>query len=154
MNVILHAPILSDAEELYAVVAANREHLTNLVWAAEATYETTAAHLYLALGSGEHFNLIKLDGKTVGVVTIRNQPDGSHLLGYWLAYDARGKGVMTLAVKQALREFGVLKPVFARVRATNKASLRVLQHCGFRVGWNDLDTGWIDLFYRKGDTVI
>jgi RimJ/RimL family protein N-acetyltransferase len=59
-------------------------------------------------------------------------------VGYWLARDARGRGVMTTVLPGVARwAHDVLKlsEVIARVAAGNIASERVLERCGFqRVG--------------------
>ena len=55
-------------------------------------------------------------------------------VGYWVAVEARGRGVATAAVDAASQwAFGVLRldEVYADVLHGNDASVRVLERCGF-----------------------
>ena len=55
-------------------------------------------------------------------------------IGYWLAKPFWGQGIMTAVVRRACQyafeEFGLVK-IIAHVNATNPASARVLEKCGF-----------------------
>jgi ribosomal-protein-alanine N-acetyltransferase len=55
-------------------------------------------------------------------------------IGYWLAKPFWGRGIMTAVVQKACQygfeEFGLVK-IIAHVNATNPASARVLEKCGF-----------------------
>ncbi len=55
-------------------------------------------------------------------------------IGYWLAKPFWGQGIMTAVVRRACQyafeEFGLVK-IIAQVNATNPASARVLEKCGF-----------------------
>jgi ribosomal-protein-alanine N-acetyltransferase len=55
-------------------------------------------------------------------------------VGYWLAKPFWGQGIMTVVVRRACQyafeEFGLVK-IIAHVNATNPASARVLEKCGF-----------------------
>jgi RimJ/RimL family protein N-acetyltransferase len=56
-------------------------------------------------------------------------------IGYWLARQWRCQGIMTAVVQRmcqyAFEEFGLVK-IIAHVNATNPASARVLEKCGFQ----------------------
>lgn len=57
--------------------------------------------------------------------------NGEAEVGYWLGREHWGRGLAT----QALRQFlclHTLRPLQARVAVDNRASLRVLEKCGFR----------------------
>lgn len=58
--------------------------------------------------------------------------DGLNNIGYWLGQDFWGKGVGSRALELLLKEIQS-RPLYARVATTNRASLRVLQKCGFVV---------------------
>jgi RimJ/RimL family protein N-acetyltransferase len=58
--------------------------------------------------------------------------DGLNNIGYWLGQDFWGKGVGSRALELLLKEIQP-RPLYARVATTNRASLRVLQKCGFVV---------------------
>lgn len=60
------------------------------------------------------------------------QRGAMQLVGYWVARDLWGKGVATCALKLLLDEV-TTRPLHAQVAASNLASLRVLQKCGFVV---------------------
>ncbi len=55
-------------------------------------------------------------------------------IGYWLAKPFWGQGIKTAVVRKvcqyAFEEFGLVK-IIANVNATNPASARVLEKCGF-----------------------
>lgn len=58
--------------------------------------------------------------------------DGADAVGYWIGQEFWGKGIATRALELLLKEVPV-RPLHARVATTNRASLRVLQKCGFVV---------------------
>jgi RimJ/RimL family protein N-acetyltransferase len=53
-------------------------------------------------------------------------------VGYWVAREFWGKGVASKALELLLNEVS-LRPLYARAATTNRASLRVLEKCGFVV---------------------
>jgi RimJ/RimL family protein N-acetyltransferase len=58
--------------------------------------------------------------------------DGFNAVGYWVARDFWGQGIASRALELLLNEVPV-RPLHARVATSNRASLRVLQKCGFVV---------------------
>jgi RimJ/RimL family protein N-acetyltransferase len=56
--------------------------------------------------------------------------DGQRELGYWVAREHWGRGVASTAVQMFLADYPV-RPLGAKLLATNTASLRVLQKAGF-----------------------
>lgn len=58
--------------------------------------------------------------------------DGLDNVGYWLGKDFWGKGIAFRALELLLKEIQS-RPLYARVATSNRASLRVLQKCGFVV---------------------
>lgn len=74
------------------------------------------------------------------------QHEGIDNVGYWLGKDFWGKGVASKALELLLREFQP-RPVYARAATTNRASLRVLQKCGFKVEgvqWSPADDRYLE----------
>ena len=59
------------------------------------------------------------------------ESDGFYYVGYWLGSSFWGKGITTESLKQLLSEFTV-RPLCSRVAASNTASIRVLEKCGFK----------------------
>ena len=58
--------------------------------------------------------------------------DGLDHVGYWVAKDFWGNGIASRALELLLKEIPT-RPLYARVATSNRASLRVLQKCGFVV---------------------
>ncbi len=58
--------------------------------------------------------------------------DGKWLLGYWIGREFWGKGIATAALREFLT-YVKMRPLHAHVPSHNKASLRVLEKCGFTV---------------------
>jgi ribosomal-protein-serine acetyltransferase len=96
----------SDAEELYEIVADNREHLAIwMPWAAGQTLESTVAFIdasrkQLAANQGFQAAIVQ-DGEIVGVIGY-HRIDWQHRstsLGYWLAESAQGRGTITTATR-------------------------------------------------------
>ena len=135
----------SDAPELAALLAANREFL--------APYEPfRPEEFFTAEGQRTHLedvlrttaagtalpHVIVDDGRIVGRITLSGIIHGPFLsadLGYWVAEPANGRGVASAAVARILRiafdELG-LHRVEAGTLVHNAASQRVLQRNGFR----------------------
>ncbi len=96
----------SDAEELYAVIDANRDYLARwLPWAANQTLEETLAFIQRAreqITNNDGFQTtITDDGKIVGMVGFVSVSwqHRSTTIGYWLSESAQGNGIMTHAVQ-------------------------------------------------------
>jgi RimJ/RimL family protein N-acetyltransferase len=60
------------------------------------------------------------------------QHDGLHLVGYWVGREFWGRRIASRALELLLGEVAV-RPLHAQVATSNRASLRVLQKCGFAV---------------------
>jgi ribosomal-protein-alanine N-acetyltransferase len=81
---------------------------------------------------------VTLDGELVGQVTVMNVVRGafqSAAIGYWIAAEAAGQGVMptavALVVDHCFAEVG-LHRVEVNIRPENAPSLRVVEKLGFR----------------------
>ncbi len=71
------------------------------------------------------------DDELVGHITIFNM-DGVDGVGYWIAKTHWGRGIATRALTLLLEDVN-RRPLHARVAVDNKASIRVLERCGFVV---------------------
>jgi RimJ/RimL family protein N-acetyltransferase len=101
------------------------------------------------------FAIRRPDGYLVGAIGVTlHEGKGAHRgqLGYWLAKDYRGRGVMTRAVR-AIAAYGFhtlgLKRIEATAFANNPASQRVLERAGLKregtlAGWHCKDGQLID----------
>src|SRR5690348_13177284 len=117
---------LADAPSLFKLVEANRAHLRRwLSWvdgtAAEADTRTFI-HLNRALQRQGQLRTFALwwKGRQVGVAGLHSldEENASGAIGYWLASDAEGRGLMTKAVGRLLDlAFGPMKLHRVELRA-------------------------------------
>lgn len=91
---------------------------------------------------------IQVDGTVVGGIGFHSAPDdhGRVEIGYGIAEEYRGRGIATTALGLLLeiaREDGAAG-VFATTDPENRASQRVLEHCGFTLQGNvDGELMWV-----------
>jgi ribosomal-protein-serine acetyltransferase len=148
-----------DADELYAVVDANREHLARwMPWAERQTLESTGSFIRLArmqLASNDGFQAAVLDHQQIVGCAGFHKIDWrarSTSIGYWLAAAQEGRGTMTLAVSALLDwAFGAWKLDRVEISAAveNRRSRALAARLDFReegtrrraerVGDRDLD---------------
>jgi ribosomal-protein-serine acetyltransferase len=95
----------SDAEELYAVIEANRLHLARwMPWAPGQTLEATREFIRRSLrqlADNQGFQVAMIDDDAIVGVLGYHRLDWGNLatsLGYWIAETAQGRGTVTLAV--------------------------------------------------------
>jgi ribosomal-protein-serine acetyltransferase len=131
-----------DAEELHALIEANRELLSQwLPWAAGQTFEDTVEFLHrtraqLARNDGFQAAIVE-DGSIAGVIGHHavSWPHRSTSLGYWLGERFQGKGTMTAAAR-ALIDHSIdvwdLNRVEIRAAVDNAASRAIPERLGFR----------------------
>lgn len=122
--------LLEDAPKIYWLVEKNRAHLDPLLFAKNATLQSTFEYVNDVL-SGEipdQVWVIFVDHHLAGLFTLRRFEH--HLgVGYWLAEEFCGRGVMSQVLQEKLKDVSV--PVKACTRTQNLASQRVLQKAGF-----------------------
>ncbi len=75
--------------------------------------------------------VILFDGQVAGNVLSFEQ-SGRRMVGYWLGREYWGKGIATRALSQFLAQIET-RPLYAHVAKHNRASLRVLEKCGFKL---------------------
>jgi ribosomal-protein-serine acetyltransferase len=135
--------MLRDAKALFAQVEANRERLRRwLPWpdanrcVADSRAFILRMRAHARAGRGQSFGLWWRD-QLVGIagfvwIDAANQNAG---IGYWLAREAEGHGLMTAAVRALLRHgFRTLKLNRIEIRAgvRNRRSRAIPQRLGFR----------------------
>ena len=77
------------------------------------------------------------------------EEDGRTLVGYWIAREFRGQGLATQALAEFLRIVAA-RPLHAYVGKSNRASIRVLEKCGFvEVGDRTSDNGIEELVLER-----
>jgi ribosomal-protein-serine acetyltransferase len=132
----------TDSGELTEVVAANREHLAHwLPWAESHGFEDSVEYLerkQVQIEANDGFEgSIVLDGRIVGAAGFHaiDWLNRSSSIGYWLAAEVVGRGLMTSAVRALLdRAFGVwdLHRVVIEVVVDNARSRAIPERLGFR----------------------
>ena len=78
---------------------------------------------------------ILFDGNVAGNIVSFEQ-SGLPQVGYWIGKDYWGKGVATRALSEFLGHI-TDRPLYAHVAQHNRASIRVLEKCGFMVSGHD-----------------
>jgi RimJ/RimL family protein N-acetyltransferase len=99
------------------------------------------------------FAIVDADERLLGAIGFRTPNPGTGEIGYWLAADARGRGVATRAVRLvcewAFRDLGLVRMQLLTHRE-NAASQKLAERCGFRRegvlrAWADMKEGRVDL---------
>lgn len=132
----------ADAEELYAVVDANRRFLARwMPWPANQTSEDTLEFIrrsrkQLADNQGFQVAIVE-DGRIVGTLGYHGIDWGNRCtsIGYWIAETSQGQGVMTRAVRalvdHAFAGWG-LNRVEIRAALENARSRAIPERLGFK----------------------
>jgi ribosomal-protein-serine acetyltransferase len=129
----------ADADELHALIEANRAHLACwLPWADGQTHADTLDFIHEQESAEDSFQqAIVCDGEIVGVVGFVgvDRVNRSTRIGYWLAEARQGRGTMTRAVA-ALVDYAFetfeLNRVEVRVAVENQRSRAIPERLGFR----------------------
>jgi RimJ/RimL family protein N-acetyltransferase len=140
-GVIMRQLRLDDAEALHRAIEANGEHLGQWLPFPGQPFERTLSHVRRMVGAfeaGRGTSMVLLDGDRLVGAAGFVEPSAEHSstqLGYWLAADAQGRGLMTRAVAalvdQAFGPWG-FERVEIRVAAGNSRSRAVAERLGFR----------------------
>jgi len=143
-----------DVEELFALTDVNRAHLRRwLPWLDQTRVPAATLHfidhtLYeAAAGTGLHFGIYE-QNILVGVCGYNriDETNRSAQIGYWLAAEAQGRGIMSRSVA-ALVSYGFTKRGLHRQVITcaeeNTASAAVAERCGFRCEGMARDVEWL-----------
>jgi ribosomal-protein-serine acetyltransferase len=131
----------ADADPLYAVVVANRVHLSRwMPWAPGQTRAGTlhfirASRRQLAETQGFQAAIVARD-EIIGVIGFHrlDWPNHSTSIGYWIAEGAQGHGLTTRAARALIEHaFGVwgMHRVEVRAGVENLRSRRVAERLGF-----------------------
>lgn len=131
----------SDAQELHALIEANRERLALwLPWAASQTYEDTLGFIRRTIeqhAANDGFQAAIVCGERIaGAIGYRevDWEDRATSLGYWLGEEYQGRGTMTAAVSaladHAFTAWG-LQRVEIRAAAENRRSRAIPERLGF-----------------------
>ncbi len=143
-----------DAEELFGVVDANREHLREwLPWLDDNTTSNDTLKFIRGMIEQEAANLgitctIRLQGRIVGVAGLHPIKWNRRLaeIGYWLALNASGRGIMTRCCKVLIShsfEVYQLDRVEIHAAVENKRSRAIPERLGFRLEGLARDAEWL-----------
>jgi RimJ/RimL family protein N-acetyltransferase len=99
------------------------------------TLDDARAFVNDELGLGPHQFAITEDGRVVGAIGMGVNQFGTGHIGYWCAAEARGRGVVTRALRMLCR-YGLGEPGLGRLELVtdpeNLASQRVAEKAGFK----------------------
>jgi ribosomal-protein-serine acetyltransferase len=140
----LRLPEEADAQELYDVIDANRDHL--LPWMPWAPWHKGAEDVLpfirltrrqIADNDGLQTVIVDPQGRIVGMVGVHRVDwrNASTSIGYWLARDEQGRGTMTAAVRAYVdHAFGTWKVNRVTIQAAvgNARSRAIPERLGFR----------------------
>ena len=131
-----------DAEELHALVDANRDYLAEwMPWAADQTLEGTLAFIRTTMRRHAENNgfetALVLDGRIVGAAGFAGVDwvARSTSIGYWLAETHQGRGLMTSAVRALIgHAFGEWELHRVQIQAAvgNNRSSAIPERLGFQ----------------------
>lgn len=150
----------SDADEMFAVIDANREHLEP--WMPWVPSDRSAEDVLpfirltrkqLADNDGLQTTIVDPEGRIVGMVGVHaiDWLNRRTSIGYWLARDHQGRGTMTLAVRAYVDcAFGVwqLNRVTIEAAVENARSRGIPERLGF------VEEGTIRAAGRVGDRFL
>ena len=133
-NVVLRPPTSTDADEVVALVRANVDHLAPWMGWAHPDYGHDDYARWLA-AEAVNFHIVR-DGAIAGGIGLNRADPMNHstAIGYWLAADAQGQGIVTAAVRSLVdHAFGELDLHRLELRAApdNVRSQAVAERCGF-----------------------
>ena len=142
-----------DAEEMYALIDANRAYLSRwMPWAADETLEGTRNFIRLTrtqVAENDGLNtVITVDGGIAGTVGMRavEWRVRSTEIGYWLAEAHQGRGIVTAAVAAYLDyAFGTLElhRVVLHAGTTNARSRAIAERLGFTYEGTAREAEWL-----------
>lgn len=158
----LHLALLqkTDAPALFALIEANRLYLRQwLPWLDETT-SLADCEAFIALTRQESAAVIaytfaiKLDGKLIGICSLDaiDGKSGRAKIGYWLAEEHTGQGIMTRCVRQlcnlAFHQLH-LRQLHINCAEGNRKSRALAGRLGFRLRYKipraeDLYGEWVD----------
>lgn len=131
-------PLKSEDLEDFWIWASDQRVTKSLFWDAYTTKEAALDFLNKVANPHPWFMAILVDGRPVGAVTLDQRTGGARIraeLGYVLAFDYWGKGIVTEAVKLAIAK-GFQELPIERIEALvdpdNLGSVKVLENAGLK----------------------
>jgi ribosomal-protein-serine acetyltransferase len=150
----------ADADEVFALIDANREHLAPWMPWVQDEHEPAdvlpfirATRKQIADNDGLQTAIVDPEERIVGMVGFHNVDwmNRKSSIGYWLARDEQGRGTMTLAVRAHLDHaftMWKLNRVSIQAAVENARSRAIPERLGFR------EEGILRGVERVGDRVL
>lgn len=138
----LHRLTFADADELYAAIVNNYDHLVQWLPFPKHTHSVDDLKQFIGQKMREWEDgvtfayAIEADGRAVGVIDIRGlkNNDTTAEIGYWISAEVGGRGIMTRAAELlsdlAFETFNVPK-IMIRAHVDNHGSNRVAEKAGY-----------------------
>jgi ribosomal-protein-serine acetyltransferase len=153
-DTLLRPDSADDAGRLFAVVDANRDYLRQwLPWLDGSRSEAdTLAFVVRALKEEEEgrgiTRLIEFQGAIAGVVGFHgmNVLNRNSEIGYWLAEECQGRGIMTACVERLVRyafEERAFHRVAIHVAVDNAKSRAIPERLGIQIEGVMREAGWL-----------
>jgi len=141
-DLFLHSAEPHNAEEVFGVVDASREHLRAWLPWVDASREAKDTRAFLEQVAGQHLRgeaatfLIRERGTLAGIVGLHNfdTVNRSYQIGYWLAKDFEGRGLITRSCEHLVTvtfEFYEMERAVIRCALGNIRSAAVPKRLGF-----------------------
>ena len=136
-RIMLRAPALDDAEELFASITSDPTVTEFLLWTPHPDVDETRRVITELFNVGDDHTwvvLLRDSGEIIGQLGYRRPRLRTATLGYCLATRFWGHGLMSEAVGVALQRLqrdSRLRRVTAAIHVDNTRSARVVEKCGF-----------------------
>jgi len=132
----LRPPKLSDAKNIY-LLQQDKEAKRMFVYVPNSIEKVRKDLVFERKRKDRDRLVIDIGGEAVGDIGITMiVPNLKGKIGYWIAKEYRGKGLMTKVVKLATDHWFKkykLRRIYANTRPFNKPSARVLEKAGFKL---------------------
>ena len=135
---------VEDLPEIHRVITLNRESLHELGWLSCCLYSQFDVHYrYILTSPTLRVSVIRVDGEVAGMFEVDDR--GTHYyIGYWLAKQFRGRGIITEIVKSHCELLIQTKTVTADTLLENISSQNVLKRAGFQeIAQDDTHGYWV-----------
>lgn len=134
---------ISQAERVFNITDQNRDYLGKWLPFPAKTNEVSDTKSFIELmlkerASNQQYGYgIELEGEVVGHISLMHlKDDREPEIGYWIASEASGKGIVTKAVN-TLTDFGFnslgLPKIIIRVHPDNVGSNRIAEKAGYKL---------------------
>jgi len=131
-TVTVNRMTIADIPAMHHELRNSRGHLKELGWVATSLYRQFEAHFTNLIKNDKLWiYVIRVDNVLAGAIEVEPRKD-SYFIGYWLGLRFRGKGIMTMCVKDVItHDLPDDKPYTARIVVGNEKSGAILHRLKF-----------------------